>query len=112
MHLDWSSDVEGALKQSVASVRKELEAFKTDVVDKHCGQSLNLAEVQKSVSSVQENISVLRKMLEDWSLQRPKDIKDCTSSILPEASLGAITAASEKIKTVETFLRDCEKLLL
>jgi len=115
MHLDWSSDVEGSLKQSIASVGKELEAFKVDVVDKHYDQSLNLAEVQKSVFCVQDNISWLRKMLEEWSLHCPKDVEDvlqptdCTNSIAPEASLGALTAASEKINMVGTFLLDCEK---
>lgn len=116
MHLDWSSSIEATMKQSIASVGQELQSFKVDVVDKQYDQSLNLAEVQKSVFGVQENINILRKMLEDWSVQCQLDIEDevsqrhCTSPLVLEGnSLGALTAASEKINTVETFLRDCEK---
>jgi len=111
MHLEWSSIVEGALKQSIALVGEELETFKGDVVDKHYDTSLTLAEVQKSVVCVQENTNVLRKMLEDWSLRSAKDSKDdCASSTLSGgSSLGALTTASDKINTVETLLRDCEK---
>eukprot|EP00419_Tripos_fusus_P030595 CAMPEP_0172784198 /NCGR_PEP_ID=MMETSP1074-20121228/204823_1 /TAXON_ID=2916 /ORGANISM="Ceratium fusus, Strain PA161109" /LENGTH=710 /DNA_ID=CAMNT_0013621201 /DNA_START=139 /DNA_END=2273 /DNA_ORIENTATION=+ len=60
---------------------------------------------------VQENTNVLRKMLEDWSSRCAIGIEDdCAMSIDSGGpSFGALTAASDKINTVEEFLRDCEK---
>mmetsp|Transcript_78596 Transcript_78596/g.151854 ORF Transcript_78596/g.151854 Transcript_78596/m.151854 type:complete len:736 (-) Transcript_78596:178-2385(-) len=111
MHLEWSSIVEEDLKQSIASVGAELETFKGDVVDKQYDQSLTMAEVQRCIVCVQENTNVLRKMLEDWSSRCAIGIEDdCAMSIDSGGpSFGALTAASDKINTVEEFLRDCEK---